>query len=164
MGQLAFYMAACALVCYILAVSITSILRCPMARLLLIVALSASLLALPGSSQTKSEDPQLAQPGVNGVTTPTCVYCPAPHYSDKARKAKLEGAVVIKAVVTVDGRADHVSVVKGLGSGLDEKAIEVVRTWRFKPAHDSDGHPVAVSVPMEIRFRLDHLQTTPIAS
>ena len=134
-----------------------------MARLLVVAALSVSLFALPSSSQTKSRDPQVAQPGVNGVTTPTCVYCPAPHYTNEARKAKLEGAVVIRAVVTVDGRADHVSGVKGLGSGLDEKAVEVVQTWRFKPAHTSDGHPVAVSVPMEIRFRLDHLRTTPVA-
>jgi TonB family protein len=135
-----------------------------MARLLLVaLALSGSFLALPGSSQTKSEDSKLAKPGVNGVTVPTCVYCPAPRYTDEARKAKLEGAVVIRAVVTVEGRADNVSVVKGLGSGLDEKAVEVVRTWRFKPAHNSDGHPVAVSVPMEIIFRLDHLRTTPVS-
>jgi periplasmic protein TonB len=46
-------------------------------------------------------------------------------------------------------------VVKGLGSGLDEKAIEVVRQWRFNPAHSSDGHPVAVSVPVEVTFRID---------
>jgi protein TonB len=134
-----------------------------MARLLVVGVLSVSFFALPGSSQTKSGDPQVAQPGVNGVTTPTCIYCPAPQYTNEARKAKLEGAVVMRAVVTVDGRAHHVSVVKGLGSGLDEKAVEVVRTWRFEPAHNSDGDQVAVSVPMEIRFRLDHLRTTPVA-
>lgn len=126
-----------------------------MVRLLLAaLTLSASFLAVPSSPQTKAGNPQIARPGVNGVTVPACVYCPVPDYTDQARKAKLEGVVVIQAVVTVEGRAEHVSVVRGLGSGLDEKAIEVVKIWRFKPGHDSDGHPVAVSVPMEVTFRL----------
>jgi TonB family protein len=126
-----------------------------MARLLLVaLTLSASFLAVSSSPQTKPRDRQLARPGVNGVTNPACLYCPLPDYTDQARKAKLEGAVVIQAVVTVEGRAEHVSVVRGLGSGLDEKAIEVVQRWRFRPAHDSDGHPVAASVPMEVTFRL----------
>jgi protein TonB len=126
-----------------------------MARLRLVaLTLSASFLAVASSPQTKSGNPHIARPGVNGVTNPSCVYCPLPDYTDQARKAKLEGEVVIQAVVTVEGRAEHVSVVRGLGSGLDEKAIEVVQRWRFKPAHDSDGHPVAVSVPMDVTFRL----------
>jgi protein TonB len=119
------------------------------------VALALSVLAIPGSSQTKSGDSQLTQPGVNGVTKPACVYCPVPDYTDQARKDKVQGAVVVQALVTVEGRAENISVVRGLGSGLDEKAVEIVRKWRFKPAHTSDGHPVAVSVPMEVTFHLD---------
>jgi|ERR1700722_6427254 periplasmic protein TonB len=126
-----------------------------MARFLLVaLTLSASFLAAPSSPQTKPGDRQLARPGVNGVTTPACLYCPVPDYTDQARKDKLQGAVVVRAVVTVEGRAEHVSVVRGLGAGLNEKAIEVVQKWRFKPAHDSDGHPVAVLVPMEVTFQL----------
>jgi TonB family protein len=119
-----------------------------------VVVLALSVLAIPGSSQTKSGD-QLARPGLNGVTKPACVYCPVPDYTDQARKDKVEGAVVVQAVVTVEGRAANISVVRGLGSGLDEKAVEVVQKWRFKPARTSEGHPVAVSVPMEVTFRLD---------
>jgi len=127
-----------------------------MPRLLLVApTLSASFFAVRSSTQTTSGDSQLARPGINGVTPPACVYCPVPDYTDQARKAKLEGAVVVQAVVSVEGRAEHVSVVRGLGSGLDEKAVAVVQRWRFKPAHNSDGHPVAVSVPMEVTFRLD---------
>jgi periplasmic protein TonB len=120
-----------------------------------VVALALSILAIPGSSQTKSTDAQLARPGVNGVTKPDCVYCPVPDYTDQARKEKIQGAVIVQAVVTVEGRAEHISVVRGLGSGLDEKAIEIVQKWRFKPARNSEGHAVAVSVPMEVTFHLD---------
>jgi protein TonB len=120
-----------------------------------VVVLALSVLAISVSSQTKSTDSQLARPGVNGVTKPACVYCPVPDYTDQARKDKVEGAVVVQAVVTVQGRAENISVVRGLGSGLNEKAVDIVQKWRFKPAQTSDGHPVAVSVPMEVTFRLD---------
>jgi|SRR5215813_409203 len=126
-----------------------------MARLLLVAFALSLLVAIPGSSQTKSVDAQLSQPGVNGVTKPACLYCPLPDYADQARKDRVQGAVTVQAVITADGRAEHITVVKGLGSGLDEKAVEVVRKWRFNPAHNSDGRPVAVSIPMEVTFRLD---------
>jgi TonB family protein len=77
-----------------------------------------------------------------------------PEYTEQARKARIEGTVVVHAIVTVDGRAENISVTKGLGSGLNEKAIEVVKKWRFNPARDSAGHPVAVTVPMDVTFRL----------
>ena len=127
-----------------------------MARVFLVaLAFSAFFLAIPGSSQTKTGAPQIARPGVNGVTVPACTYCPLPEYTNQARKARIQGTVVVQAVVTVDGRAEHISVVRGLGSGLDEKAIEAVKKWRFNPARDADGHPVAVAVPMEVTFRLN---------
>jgi periplasmic protein TonB len=124
-----------------------------------VVALTTSAfilaLATPGFSQTKTEAPPIPRAGVNGVTVPSCVYCPVPDYSEEGRNAKVQGTVVVQVVVTVDGRAERASVVRGLGSGLDEKAIEAVKKWRFKPAHDSDGHPVAVRVPMEVTFRIN---------
>jgi TonB family protein len=92
--------------------------------------------------------------GVNGVGVPVCVYCPDPQYSEEARKAKYQGTVVLQVIVTADGRATNISVVKGPGLGLEEKAIEAVRGWRFKPAVGPNGKPVPVIVPIEVTFRL----------
>jgi TonB family protein len=92
--------------------------------------------------------------GVNGVGIPVCIYCPNPQYSDEARKAKYQGTVTLLVTVTVDGRAVNPSVVKGPGLGLEEKALEAVRTWRLKPAIGPNGKPVPVIVPIEVTFRL----------
>jgi protein TonB len=92
--------------------------------------------------------------GTNGYGYPSCLYCPNPQFSDEAVKAKYQGTVVLMAVITADGRAMDIHVAKGLGLGLDEKAIEAVRTWRFKPAIGPDGRASAVSTPIEVTFRL----------
>jgi TonB family protein len=92
--------------------------------------------------------------GVNGVGIPQCLYCPDPQYSDEARKAKYMGTVTLQVVVTIDGRATNIRVVQGPGMGLEEKAIEAVRVWRFKPAIGPGGKPVATIVPIEVTFRL----------
>lgn len=100
--------------------------------------------------------PGVAKAGVNGVGIPACLYCPIPQYTDKARTAKPNGSVVVQAIVTADGRAENISIVKGheLGLGLDENAIRVVSEWRFKPATGPDGKPIAVVVPVEVTFRI----------
>ncbi len=92
--------------------------------------------------------------GVNGVGVPICLYCPIPQYSDEARKAKYQGTVVLQVTITTDGRAVNISVVKGPGLGLEEKAIEAVRGWKFKPAVGPNGKVVATIVPIEVTFRL----------
>ena len=88
-----------------------------------------------------------------GVRAPRALYAPDPEYSDEARKAKYQGTVVLWVVVGSDGRPREVRAARPLGMGLDEKAIEAVRTWRFAPAM-RDGHPVAVEVNIEVNFRL----------
>jgi len=92
--------------------------------------------------------------GVNGVGVPVCLYCPIPQYSDEARKAKYQGTVVLQVTITTDGKAINISVVKGPGLGLEEKAIEAVKGWKFKPAVGPAGKPVATIVPIEVTFRL----------
>jgi|SRR6266478_429299 len=92
--------------------------------------------------------------GINGVGVPVCIYCPTPQYSDEARKAKYQGTVVLQITVTLDGRAVNISVVKSPGLGLEEKAIEAVKTWKFKPAVGPSGKAVPVIVPIEVTFRL----------
>ena len=88
-----------------------------------------------------------------GVSAPRPVYAPDPEYSDEARKAKFQGTVVLWLIVTPDGRTHDIRVVRTAGLGLDEKAIEAVRTWRFEPAR-KDGQPVAVQISVEVSFRL----------
>lgn len=92
--------------------------------------------------------------GVNGVGVPVCVYCPLPQYSDEARKAKYQGTVVLEVTITPDGRAIDIRVVKGPGLGLEEKAIEAVKGWKFKPAAGPSGKLVPTRVPIEVTFRL----------
>jgi periplasmic protein TonB len=92
--------------------------------------------------------------GTNGYGMPTCLYCPQPQFSDEAVKAKYQGTVLLMAVITADGKAIDIHIAKGLGLGLDEKAIEAVKTWRFKPAIGPDGKASAVSAPIEVTFRL----------
>jgi TonB family protein len=92
--------------------------------------------------------------GINGVGMPSCIYCPDPQYSDEARKAKYQGVVVLMVVITLDGRATNIQVVKSPGLGLDEKAIEAVRQWKFRPAVGPSGKTVPTQVPIEVTFRL----------
>jgi TonB family protein len=93
--------------------------------------------------------------GTGGVGNPSCLYCPEPQYTEAARKAKWQGTVVLQVVVTPDGRATNIEVVKSPpGLGVEDKAIEAVKTWRFKPALGPEGKPVAVTIPLEVLFRL----------
>ncbi|HEV8385602.1 MAG TPA: energy transducer TonB [Candidatus Acidoferrales bacterium] len=94
------------------------------------------------------------RPGRGGVGEPECAYCPLPTYSDEARKSKYQGVVTLRIIVEPDGRASNISISRGLGMGLDEKAIEAVKTWRFKPAMGPGGKPVRVEVLVEVTFRL----------
>jgi periplasmic protein TonB len=88
-----------------------------------------------------------------GVSAPKAVYSPDPEYSEEARKAKYQGTCVLWLIVGPDGRPRDIKVSRTLGLGLDEKAIEAVKTWRFEPAM-KDGRPVAVQINVEVSFRL----------
>lgn len=88
-----------------------------------------------------------------GVSAPRAIFAPDPEYSEEARKAKFQGTVVLICVVGPDGRPHDIRVTRSLGMGLDDKAIDAVRVWRFDPAR-KDGHPVAVEVSIEVNFRL----------
>ena len=88
-----------------------------------------------------------------GVSAPRILYQPDPEYSEEARKAKYQGTVVLWVVVGPDGRTKDIRVQRSLGLGLDEKAIEAVKLWKFEPAR-KDGQPVAVQINVEVNFRL----------
>ena len=92
------------------------------------------------------------RPG-RGVTPPRPIYSPDPEFSEEARKAKYQGTCTLMIVVSTDGKPTNIRVVNSLGMGLDEKAIETVRTWRFEPGQ-KDGHPVNVEMAVEVDFHL----------
>jgi len=88
-----------------------------------------------------------------GIIAPRAIYDPEPEYSDEARRVKHQGVVVLALVVDPQGKARDIRVARSLGMGLDEKAIEAVRKWRFTPG-TKDGTPVPVQVNIEVNFRL----------
>jgi TonB family protein len=88
-----------------------------------------------------------------GIRPPRAIFSPAPDYSKEAREAKFQGTCVLSLIVGADGNPRDIKVLKSLGKGLDEKAIDAVKTWKFEPA-TKDGVPVAVQIAIEVDFRL----------
>src|SRR5579862_7926178 len=88
-----------------------------------------------------------------GVTAPIVLTKKDPEYSEEARKAKYQGTVLLSIEVSPSGVASNIKVVRSLGLGLDEKAIDAVKQWKFKPGY-KDGKPVTVAATIEVNFRL----------
>jgi TonB family protein len=87
------------------------------------------------------------------VSQPVPILKIEPEYSEEARKAKYSGTVVLSVIIDANGNTRDIHVVRPLGLGLDEKAIEAVARWRFRPAM-RNGHAVAVQAQVEVNFRL----------
>ena len=87
------------------------------------------------------------------VSAPRVVYHVDPEYAEGARREKFQGTCILWVVVSAEGLPRDIRVARVLGHGLDEKAIEAVKQWRFEPAR-KDGKPVAVAVNVEVAFRL----------
>jgi TonB family protein len=88
-----------------------------------------------------------------GITAPVPLYRPEPQYSKEALNAKYQGTVVLYVEVDPTGQPRNIKVVRALGLGLDEKAVEAVGKWRFRPGM-KDGQPVTVAATIEVNFRL----------
>jgi len=88
-----------------------------------------------------------------GIVAPVVLHRVDPEFSEEARKAKYQGTVMLTIVVGEDGKPHAIRVVSGLGLGLDEKAIEAVSQWKFKPAM-RNGRPVPAPATIEVNFRL----------
>jgi TonB family protein len=91
--------------------------------------------------------------GVGGVSNPVPIVTPEAEFSDEARRNKYQGICVILIVVDARGYPQSPRVIRSLGMGLDEKALEAVQKYRFKPAM-KDGKPVASMVNVAVNFRL----------
>jgi TonB family protein len=117
----------------------------------------AALKKNPQSRKAEVETPARKKDVVfqvgNGVTAPRAIHTPEPSFSDLAREAKYHGVVVLSVVIDETGRVLNPYITLPAGMGLDEKAIEVVQSWRFKPAMH-DGQPVKVEMTLEIAFNL----------
>ncbi len=88
-----------------------------------------------------------------GVGAPQLIYSVDPEFSDEARRAKYQGVCLVQIVVDAQGNVQRAKVLRALGMGLDEKAIEAVKQYRFKPAM-LQGKPVPVEVNVEVNFRI----------
>jgi len=105
------------------------------------------------SASKVAEDQGILRAGRNGVTVPSGVYMPTPDYTDPARIAKFQGSLVVLVKISEEGRAEDLKVLHGLPFGLNQTALDTVRSWKFRPA-TLDGKSVPVQVPIEVTFRL----------
>jgi len=92
--------------------------------------------------------------GAGGYSYPACMLCPYVHFTDAALRAKLSGTVTLSVVIGADGKARRIWVQRALPCGLDQRAIEAIKDWRFRPATGPDGKPAAVVQPIEVSFHL----------
>jgi len=106
-----------------------------------------------GIGDSKSGSPGVGVRRGRGVTPPQLLYKVEPEFSEEARKAKYQGVVLLSIEVDASGNVRDVRVLRGLGLGLDEKAIEAVSRWRFRPGL-FDGHPVATEATVQVTFQL----------
>ena len=90
----------------------------------------------------------------NGIVVPTLIYAPEAEFSDDARRNKYQGTCVLSIIVDAHGNPQNVHVIRTLGMGLDEKAMEAVRKYKFKPAMKDGKTPVAVMITVEVDFHL----------
>src|SRR5579863_28799 len=88
-----------------------------------------------------------------GISAPQAISTPDPEYTEEARNAKTQGTCILWMIVDDQGHPRDIRVVRGIGMGLDAKAIEAVKQWRFQPAL-KDGHPVNVQISVEVGFKL----------
>jgi TonB family protein len=110
----------------------------------------------PAAVQVEQQDSAAEGGGLRAiggsVSAPVLLSAPEPEFSEEARTARVTGEVIVHLEVEEDGSVSNVYVVRSLGSGLDEKAVEAVQQYKFKPALDS-GKPVAVEMKVKVNFQ-----------
>jgi len=135
-----------------------------MRYLLLIATFTVSAVAQVsfGSRAGSQQTGPVYRPGA-GVTDPVAIDKPEPQYSEEARKAKLQGSVLLEVVVDEAGKVRMAKVLRPLRPmelGLNEMAVMTAIKWKFKPGM-KDGRAVAVATQIEIEFRLPDTPPAP---
>jgi protein TonB len=108
---------------------------------------------VPGNGTGNESGDGIYMPGRGGVSMPVALKMAEPEYSEEGRKARISGSVLVYAEIDSAGHPRNLRVLRGLGLGLDEKALTAVAQWLFKPGV-RDGRPVAVRATFEVNFRL----------
>jgi TonB family protein len=111
------------------------------------------LIAQDASQQTTDTVYDLRNAGENGITSPKAIYHPDPEYTDKARKKKTRGTVLLSMIVTPQGNVREPQIIQSLDKELDKQALKAVSQWKFEPA-TKDGKSVAVRIRTEISFNV----------
>lgn len=88
------------------------------------------------------------------MNPPVKINAPQPQYTEIARKARIQGVVIVQAIIDKEGAVTSVKLLKGLPMGLDTAALDAIKRWKFKPATLADGRPVAVYYTLTINFQL----------
>jgi TonB family protein len=115
--------------------------------------LSSAQQTAPSPAQTTQPDP-VGPVKIGGpVKPPKVIYSVEPKYTDEARQKKFSGTVELYCWVDEEGKPSHIKVVRGVGMGLDEKAMDALRQYKFKPA-TRDGKPVKVDLYIDMMFQL----------
>jgi TonB family protein len=118
---------------------------------------------MPLSANTRDSSPARSNEGSGedggvfhvgkDVKPPRALYTPEPEYTDVARYVKFQGVVVVNMIVGTDGRVHQARLIRVIGLGLDESALEKLNSWKFDPS-TREGRPVAVEMNVEVAFNL----------
>lgn len=111
------------------------------------------IIDIPEGPPPAFEEPTGPLPVGGDVSAPVKIYHPLPSYTEVARRAGVEGVVVLRAVVDKNGDVVDAKILRGLSFGLDQEALRTVRTWKYEPA-TLNGKPVAVFISVTARFSL----------
>jgi TonB family protein len=124
---------------------------------LLFVVLGAlgGIVSQAQDSAQKSDDVvyELHNAGDYGIKFPKAIYAPDPEYTDKARRKKINGNVVVSLIVTPEGTVRDPKIAASLDKDLDQQALAALSKWKFEPA-TKDGKPVTVRISTEVSFRI----------
>jgi TonB family protein len=107
----------------------------------------------PGPGYGPGTDPGMVYSPGRGVVAPALIFAPEAEFSDEARRSRYQGICLVSLIVDAHGNPQNPRVVQRLGMGLDEKALEAIQKYKFKPG-TKDGKPVPVRVTIEVDFRM----------
>ncbi len=108
----------------------------------------------PGEGwNTGGGDPRLGG-GTGARSKPVILNNPRPDWTEEARKNRIQGRVVLSVTFAAEGIVKDIRIVRGLGYGLDEKAIEAAKQIRFEPARDVNGRPIDFRSTVHVDFNL----------